>query len=161
MVQRPCDGAVSRQRGFTLLELVVTATVLLILASVTVPLARNGLKREKELELRRDLREMRLAIDEYKKQADQQKIKAPPAEANGYPESLEVLVEGVPAAGSLSRKVRFLRRVPVDPFTGKAEWGLRNTNDDANSSSWGGGHVYDVYSLAPGTGMNGIPYREW
>ncbi|WP_243285911.1 MULTISPECIES: type II secretion system protein [Geothrix] len=151
----------SRQRGFTLLELVVTATVLLILASVTVPLARNGLKREKELELRRDLREMRLAIDEYKKQADQQKIKAPPAEANGYPESLEVLVEGVPAAGSLSRKVRFLRRVPVDPFTGKAEWGLRNTNDDANSSSWGGGHVYDVYSLAPGTGMNGIPYREW
>nr|WP_275975658.1 type II secretion system protein [Geothrix terrae] len=161
MVQRACDGAVSRQRGFTLLELVVTATVLLILASVTVPLARNGLKREKELELRRDLREMRLAIDEYKKQADQQKIKAPPAEANGYPESLEVLVEGVPAAGSLSRKVRFLRRVPVDPFTGKAEWGLRNTNDDANSSSWGGGHVYDVYSLAPGTGMNGIPYREW
>ncbi|HJV39718.1 MAG TPA: type II secretion system protein [Geothrix sp.] len=151
----------SHQRGFTLLELVVTATVLLILASVTVPLARNGLKREKELELRRDLREMRLAIDEYKKQADQQKIKAPPAEANGYPESLEVLVEGVPAAGSLSRKVRFLRRVPVDPFTGKAEWGLRNTNDDANSSSWGGGHVYDVYSLAPGTGMNGIPYREW
>nr|WP_279341085.1 type II secretion system protein [Geothrix sp. SG198] len=161
MVQRACDGAVSRQGGFTLLELVVTATVLLILASVTVPLARNGLKREKELELRRDLREMRLAIDEYKKQADQQKIKAPPAEANGYPESLEVLVEGVPAAGSLSRKVRFLRRVPVDPFTGKAEWGLRNTNDDANSSSWGGGHVYDVYSLAPGTGMNGIPYREW
>jgi len=152
---------VIRQRGFTLLELVVTATVLLILASVTVPLARNGLKREKELELRRDLREMRLAIDEYKKQADQQKIKAPPAEANGYPESLEIMVEGVPAAGSLSKKVRFLRRIPVDPFTGKAEWGLRNTNDDANSTSWGGGHVYDVYSLAPGTGMNGIPYREW
>jgi general secretion pathway protein G len=152
---------VSRQAGFTLLELVVTATVLLILASVAVPLARNGLKREKELELRRDLREMRLAIDEYKKQADQQKIKAPPAEANGYPESLEIMVEGVPAAGSISRKVRFLRRIPVDPFTGKAEWGLRNTNDDANSTSWGGGHVYDVYSLAPGTGMNGIPYREW
>jgi len=152
---------VSRQGGFTLLELVVTATVLLILASVTVPLARNGLKREKELELRRDLREMRLAIDDYKKQADQQKIKAPPAEANGYPESLEIMVEGVPAAGSLSKKVRFLRRIPVDPFTGKAEWGLRNTNDDANSTSWGGGHVYDVYSLAPGTGMNGIPYREW
>ncbi len=151
----------SRQGGFTLLELVVTATVLMILASVTVPLARNGLKREKELELRRDLREMRLAIDDYKKQADQQKIKAPPAESNGYPESLEVLVEGVPAAGSLSKKVRFLRRVPVDPFTGKAEWGLRSSSDDANSTSWGGGHVYDVYSLATGTGMNGIPYREW
>jgi general secretion pathway protein G len=152
---------VSRQSGFTLLELVVTATVLLILASVTVPLARNGLKRQQELELRRDLREMRQAIDDYRKQAEQQKIKAPPAEANFYPESLEVLVEGVPAAGSISRKVRFLRRIPVDPLTGKAEWGLRNSSDDANSTSWGGGHVYDVYSLSPGRGMNGIPYREW
>ncbi|GLH67097.1 type II secretion system protein [Geothrix edaphica] len=151
----------SRQSGFTLLELVVTATVLLILASVTVPLARNGLKRQQELELRRDLREMRQAIDDYKKQAEQQKIKAPPAEANFYPESLEVLVEGVPAAGSISRKVRFLRRIPVDPLTGKAEWGLRSSSDDANSTSWGGGHVYDVYSLSPGRGMNGIPYREW
>ena len=151
----------SRQGGFTLLELVVTATVLLILASVTVPLAKNGLKRQHELELRRSLREMRSAIDEYKKLAEQQKIKAPPAEANFYPESLEILVEGAPAAGSVSKKVHFLRRIPVDPFTGKAQWGLRNTNDDANSTSWGGGHVYDVYSLAPGTGMNGIPYREW
>lgn len=151
----------SRQGGFTLLELVVTATVLMILASATVPLVRNGLKREKEMELRRDLREMRLAIDEYKKQAEQQKIKAPPAEANFYPESLEILVEGVPAAGSLNRKVRFLRRIPMDPLTGKAEWGLRNTSDDANSTSWGGGHVYDVYSLSQGTGMNGVPYREW
>ena len=149
------------QGGFTLLELVVTATVLLILASAVVPLARNGFKRQQELELRRSLREMRMAIDDYKKQAEQQKIKAPPAEANFYPESLELLVEGVPATGSLSRKVRFLRRLPVDPFTGKAEWGLRSTSDDANSTSWGGGHVYDIYSLSQGTGMNGIPYREW
>lgn len=151
----------SRQGGFTLLELVVTATVLLILASVTVPLARNGYKRQQELELRRDLREMRHAIDEYKRQAEQQKIKAPPVEANFYPESLELLVEGVPVTGSANRKIRFLRRIPVDPFTGRAEWGLRSSNDDANSTSWSGGHVYDVYSLAPGTGMNGIPYREW
>ena len=150
-----------RQGGFTLLELVVTATVLLILASATVPLARNGIKREHELELRRNLREMRQAIDDYRKQAEQQKIKAPPADANFYPESLEVLVEGVPATGSTARKIRFLRRIPVDPFTGKAEWGLRSSNDDANSTSWGGGHVYDVYSLSNGTGMNGIPYREW
>ena len=121
-----------RQGGFTLLELVVTATVLMILASVTVPLARNGLKRQQELELRRSLREIR-----------------------------ELLVEGVPATGSLSKKIRFLRRIPVDPMTGKAEWGLRNTSDDANSTSWGGGHVYDVYTLSQGTGMNGIPYREW
>jgi len=152
---------VKRQGGFTLLELVVTATVLMILASAVVPLARNGLKRQSELELRRTLREMRGAIDDYKKQAEQQKIKAPPADANFYPATLEVLVEGVPAAGSLSRKVRFLRRIPVDPLTGKAEWGLRNSNDEANSTSWGGSHVYDVYSLSQGTGMNGIPYREW
>jgi len=152
---------VSRQGGFTLLELVVTATVLLILASATVPLAKNGLRRQQELELRRSLREMRMAIDEYKKLAEQQKIKAPPADANFYPASLEVLVEGVPATGSLSRKVRFLRRLPVDPLTGKAEWGMRNTNDDPTSTSWGGGHVYDVFSLSQGTGMNGIPYKEW
>jgi general secretion pathway protein G len=152
---------VRRGNGFTLLELVVTATVLMILASVTIPLVRNGLKREKEIELRRDLREMRQAIDTYKQMAEQQKIKAPAPEANFYPESLEMLVEGVPASGTIDRKVRFLRRIPVDPFTRKAEWGLRNSNDDANSTSWGGGHVYDVYSLAPGTGMNGIPYHEW
>jgi general secretion pathway protein G len=152
---------VKRQGGFTLLELVVTATVLLILASATVPLARNGLKRQQELELRRDLREMRMAIDDYKRQVEQQKIKAPPAEANFYPESLQILVDGVPATGSLSRKVRFLRRIPVDPFTGKAEWGLRNTTDDPTSTSWGGGHVYDVYSLSKATGMNGTPYAEW
>ena len=150
-----------RQGGFTLLELVVTATVLMILASVIVPLARNGLRRQQELELRRALREIRLAIDDYKKQAETQKIKAPPAEANFYPESLEILVEGVPMTGSLSRKVRFLRRIPVDPFTGKPEWGMRNTIDDVTSTSWGGGHVYDVYTLYQGTGRNGIPYREW
>lgn len=150
-----------RQRAFTLLELVVTATVLMILASAVVPLARNGLKRQQELELRRSLRELRGAIDEYRKQAELKKIKSPPADANFYPESLEILVEGVPAAGSASRKVRFLRRIPVDPLTGKPEWGLRNSNDDANSTSWGGSHVYDVYSLSHGTGMNGIPYREW
>jgi len=150
-----------KQRGFTLLELVVTATVLLILASAVVPLARNGPNPQKELELRPNLRELPMAIDEYKKQAEQQKLKPPPADANFYPESLELLVEGVPATGSLSKKIRFLRRIPLDPLTGKAEWGFRNTNDDANSTSWGGGHVYDVYSLSRGTGMNGVPYREW
>ena len=150
-----------RQRGFTLLELVVTATVLLVLASAIVPLAKNGLKREKEMELRRDLREMRQAIDNYKAMVDQQKIKAPPVENNGYPSSLEEMVEGVSVTGSTSRKMKFLRRIPVDPFTGKAEWGLRSTSDDPNSTSWGGGHVYDVYSLSQGKGLNGIPYSEW
>jgi general secretion pathway protein G len=148
------------QRGFTLLEMLVTATVLIILASAVMPMARNGIRREKELELHRDLREMRLAIDNYKSQVDQQKIKAPAPENNGYPESLEILVEGVNLANT-TRKIRFLRRIPVDPFTNKAEWGLRSISDDPTSTSWGGNNVYDVYSLAPGTGSNGIPYREW
>lgn len=152
------------QRGFTLLEMLVTATVLLILAGALVPMAKNSVKRQKELELRRALREIRTKIDEYKSMADQNKIKAPPAENQGYPESLEILVEGVPMAsgGSAStRKIRFLRRIPLDPFTGKAEWGLRSVNDDPDSTSWGGGNVYDVFSTAPGVGMNGVPYREW
>jgi general secretion pathway protein G len=148
------------QRGFTLLEMLVTAAVLMILASSVMPMARNGIRRQKELELRRDLREMRLAIDDYKKQVDQQKIKAPAPENNGYPESLEKLVEGETMMGKTT-KMRFLRRLPVDPFTNKADWGMRSITDDPTSTGWGGGNVYDVYSLAPGTGSNEIPYKEW
>jgi len=147
------------QRGFTLLEMAVTATVLLILASAVIPMAKNGIRRQKELELRRALREIRMAIDDYKAKADQQKIKAPPLENNGYPESLEILVEGAPTSKTI--KMRFLRRIPTDPFTGKADWGLRSIADDPGSTSWSGGNVYDVFSNAPGTGSNGIPYREW
>lgn len=149
-----------RQRGFTLLEMLVTATVLVILASAVVPMAKNGVRRQRELELRRTLREMRTAIDSYKDMADQKKIKAPPAENNGYPESLEILVEGAPVMGK-DAKMRFLRRIPIDPMTGKSEWGLRSLSDDPGSSSWGGGNVFDVYSLSTGTGSNGKPYREW
>jgi general secretion pathway protein G len=148
------------QRGFTLLEVLVTATVLVILASAVMPMARNGIRRQKELELRRDLREIRMAIDDYKAKVDQQKIKAPAPENNGYPESLEILVEGVGMTGT-TRKMRFLRRIPVDPFTNKAEWGMRSISDDPTASGWGGSNVYDVYSLAQGKGSNGIPYREW
>lgn len=148
------------QRGFTLLEVLVTATVLIILASAVMPMARNGIRRQKELELRRELREIRMAIDDYKTKADQQKIKAPAPENNGYPESLELLVEGVPMTGS-TRKIRFLRRIPVDPFTSKAEWGMRSISDDPAATGWGGGNVYDVYSLASGKGSNGIPYKDW
>ena len=149
-----------RTRGFTLLEMLTTVTVLLILASAVVPMAKNGVRRQKELELRRSLREVRLAIDSYKTQVDQQKIKAPPLENNGYPESLEILVEGAPMMGK-TLKMRFLRRIPVDPVLNKAEWGLRSIADEPDSTSWGGGNVFDLYSMAPGTGMNGIPYREW
>jgi general secretion pathway protein G len=125
-----------------------------------VPMARNGLRRQKELELRRSLREVRLAIDAYKAQVDQQKIKPPPLENNGYPESLEILVEGAPMMGK-TLKMRFLRRIPVDPFLGRAEWGLRSIADEPDSTSWGGGNVFDIYSMAPGTGMNGLPYHDW
>ena len=148
------------QHGFTLLEMLVTATVLMILASAVMPMARNGIRRQKELELRRDLRELRLAIDDYKTKVDQQKIKAPAPENNGYPESLEKLVEGETMMGKTT-KMRFLRRIPVDPFTNKADWGKRSITDDPTSTGWGGGNVYDVYSLAPGTGSNEIPYKEW
>ena len=148
------------QRGFTLLEMLVTATVLFILASAVMPMARNGIRRQKQLELRRDLRELREAIDDYKSKVDQQKIKAPAPENNGYPESLEKLVEGETMMGKTT-KMRFLRRIPVDPFTNKADWGKRSITDDPTSSGWGGGNVYDVYSLAPGTGSNEIPYKDW
>ena len=149
------------QRAFTLMELIITCTVLMILASAVIPMANNGIKRQKELELRRDLREMRMAIDAYKLAVDQQRIKAPPPENMGYPETLEVLVEGAQANGSLSGKIRFLRRIPVDPFTGRAEWGRRSINDETTSTSWGGGNVFDVYSMAKGAGMNTIPYSDW
>ena len=149
------------QRAFTLMELIITCTVLLILASAVIPMASNGIKRQKELELRRDLREMRMAIDAYKLAVDQQRIKAPPPENMGYPETLEVLVEGAQANGSLSGKIRFLRRIPVDPVTGRAEWGRRSINDETTSTSWGGGNVFDVYSMAKGAGMNTIPYSDW
>jgi len=142
------------------MEMIITATVLLILASAVVPMAKNGIKRQKELELRRDLREMRYAIDAYKQAVEQQKVKAPPIENAGYPESLDILVEGVPAMGKTA-KVRFLRRIPVDPFTGQQEWGFRSVTDDADSTSWGGSSVFDVYSLSRGTGFNGIPYKKW
>jgi general secretion pathway protein G len=147
-------------RGFTLLEMAITATILVVLASAVIPMAKNGVQRQKELELRRALREMRTAIDAYKQAVDQQKIKLPPPESNGYPESLEVLVEGTPAMGKTT-KVYFLRRIPVDPFTGKSEWGLRAVTDEPETTSWGGSSVFDVYTKYQGVGMNGVPYRKW
>jgi len=143
-------------RGFTLLEMLVVATLLAILAAAVIPMVKNSATRQKEIELKRDLREMRIAIDNYKALADQQKIKAPPVENNGYPESLEILVEGVPLTGKTT-KIRLLRRIPVDPLTGKAKWGMRSQQDAPDSTGWGGGNVYDVYILSEQKGMNGIP----
>ncbi len=149
-----------RAPGFTPPELLLCATILMVRAGAVVPMAKNAQRRQREVELIRALREMRKALDDYKAAVDGQKIKPPPIENNGYPESLDVLIEGVPMNGK-SAKIRFLRRIPVDPTTGRPEWGFRSVQDDATSTSWGGGSVFDVYSKSEATGSNGIPYKEW
>lgn len=153
---RPSSG----QAGFTLIEVVVVAAILVILAAATVPIARNSHKRAKEVELRTALRDMRYAIDEYKRYSDAGLIPVDLG-TDGYPSELEVLVEGVEVIGQVDKKVRFLRRIPVDPMTGEREWGMRSYQDDWDSDSWGGENIYDVYSLSEGVGLNGIPYSEW
>ncbi|MEP7011935.1 MAG: prepilin-type N-terminal cleavage/methylation domain-containing protein [Acidobacteriota bacterium] len=149
-----------RTAGFTLAELVTVAAVLAILAAVTLPIAKFASKRSKELDLRQDLREMRFAIDEYKRYSDAGLI---PVDLNtdGYPKKLEILVDGVDIVGQINKKAKFLRRVPVDPMTGKDEWGLRSYQDKPDETSWGGENVYDVFSQSEGVGLNGVPYTKW
>jgi general secretion pathway protein G len=147
-------------RGYTMVELVVVCSLLVILAAVALPTAKYSIKRGKEMELRQALRQMRNAIDEFKRYSDAGLI---PIElgTDGYPSELEVLVEGVEVIGQIDKSVRFLRRIPVDPMTGEAEWGLRSFQDDFDSDSWGGENVFDVYSLSEGVGLDGVPYQEW
>jgi general secretion pathway protein G len=151
-------------RGFTFVELVIVSTLVLILASAVQPLAKVTITRQKEVELRRALREMRTAIDKFKDAADAQLI--PPTElragSEGYPPDLETLVEGVSVVNDATgRKLKFLRRIPKDPMTGETEWGLRSYQDRPDSTSWGGQNVYDVYSLATGEALDGSKYRDW
>lgn len=155
---RPAGGG--PVRGFTLIEMVIVAALLTILAAVTLPVVKNAEKRQKEMELRAHLREMRYAVDEFKRYSDNGFI---PVEfgTDGYPKDLEVLVEGVEVVGQIDMQIRFLRRLPVDPMTGEDEWGLRSYQDEPDATSWGGENVYDVYSLSEGVGLNGIPYAEW
>lgn len=148
------------QAGFTIAEMVIVAAILVILASAAIPIATTTRKRVKETELRTSLREMRYAIDEYKRYSDAGLIPVDLG-AEGYPSELEDLVEGVDVVGQVDKQVRFLRRIPIDPMTGEAEWGLRSFQDAPDSSSWGGENVYDVYSLSEGIGLNGVPYSEW
>lgn len=149
-----------REGGFTMAELVTVAAILTILATVTLPVAKFTVKRSKEAELRQALREMRTAIDEYKRYADSSLIEIDLG-TEGYPKKLEVLVEGVEIVGQVDKKLKPLRRLPVDPMTGKDEWGLRSFQDEPDATSWGGENVYDVYSLSEGVGLNGVPYRKW
>lgn len=189
----------SREAGMTLLELIIVCAIMLILASAAMPVARYTVKRQQEAELRRDLREMRDAIDRYKDAADRNLIRVELG-TEGYPPDLETLVKGVdltsqqggsiagatnpgqpivPSTGfggafgqtqsgssgasgqDLIRHVRFLRHVPVDPMTGKAEWGMRAVQDDPESTSWGGKNIFDVFSLATGTALDGTKYSDW
>jgi len=150
-----------RARGFTLIELIITVFIVSILVGVAVPLARNSIQRQKEVELREALREMRTAIDKYKDASDRGFIQMK-LDTEGYPEKLDVLVEGVDMVGTVGKKLRLLRRIPRDPMTNSTEWGLRSIQDDPkNSSSWGGQDVFDVYTKSQGTALDGTKYKDW
>jgi general secretion pathway protein G len=148
----------------TLIELIVATGILIILASAALPYARATVRSAKEAELRRDLREMRDAIDRYKDAADKNQIRVS-ADSEGYPPDLETLVKGVtlatPGGSQTQKRIRFLRRIPVDPMTGKADWGLRSVQDDLDSTSWGGQNVFDVYSRSNDTASDGTRYSDW
>ena len=144
-------------RGVTLIELIVAITILMILTGAAIPVVRVRIKREKEIELRRDLWEMRDAIDRYKDLADHNAFQIKVG-SEGYPPDLETLVKGVDSQG---KKIRFLRRIPVDPMTGTTEWGLRSMQDDPQSTSWGGQNVFDVYTKSNATALDGTKYSDW
>jgi general secretion pathway protein G len=152
------------ERGFTFIELLIVSTILLVLASMAMPLAKVTSQRQREAELRRSLREIRTAIDKFKDGVDQGLIPTTELEpgSEGYPPDLETLVEGVSVANDASgRKLKFLRRVPIDPMTNSTEWGLRSYTDKPDSTSWGGRSVFDVYTTSDATALDGTKYRDW
>ena len=151
---------VPREAGMTLIELIIASAILLILASAALPIAKFTVIRSKESELHRDLREMRDAIDRYKDAADRNQIRVELG-SEGYPPDLETLVKGVQLGASSDKKIRFLRRIPVDPMTGQPEWGLRAVQDDPGSTSGGGKNVFDVYSKSQGIAQDGTKYSDW
>jgi general secretion pathway protein G len=146
--------------GMTLLELIIASSILLILATAALPVVRFTVIRPKEAELRRDLREIRDAIDRYKDYADRNLIRVEVG-SEGYPPDLEALVKGQLIGMSSTQKVRFLRRIPVDPMTGRAEWNLQAVQDDPDSTSWSGKDVFDVHSKSQATALDGTRYSEW
>lgn len=145
-------------KGMTLLELIIASSILLVLASAALPTVRIAIVRPKEARLRRELREMRNAIDRYKDLSDRNLIRSAYG-SEGFPPDLETLVKGVEYAGG--GQMRFLRRVPVDPMTGRTDWNLQSAQDDPDSTSWGGGNVYEVHSKSQGTALDGTKYADW
>jgi len=151
-------------RGFSFIELLVVTSIILVLAGAALPLARITIQRQREIELRRALRELRTAIDKYKDAVDLGQIGGTDNQlgSEGYPPDLETLVEGVTAAGDASgRKLKFLRRIPADPMTRSPEWGLRSYQDAPDARSWGGKNVFDVYSRSEGSALDGTKFRDW
>lgn len=148
------------ESGLTLLELIIASGVLLILATAALPVFKQSVIRSKEYRLQRDLREIRNAIDRYKDLADRNLVQVQLG-SEGYPPDLESLVQGVQYGSSGSQKIRFLRRIPVDPMTGHAEWNLQSVQDDPDSTSWGGNNVFDVHSKSQATALDGTRYSEW
>lgn len=151
---------ISSRRGFTLIELIVSIFIISILVGLALPLAKNSIRREKEFELRAALRDMRIAIDKYKDASDRGFIQMK-VDTDGYPETLQVLVDGVQMVGQVDKKLKFLRKVPIDPMTNKPEWGMRSYQDDPKNTSWGGQDVFDVYTKSEGTGFDGTKYKDW
>jgi general secretion pathway protein G len=161
--------------GFTLTEMLVTAAILAVLAGIAMPMIKVSIQRDKEVELHRSLRLVRDAIDAYKRMADEKKLDIEDTDdTDGYPKSLEVLVKGVKLKEDESKKdsplkrsgkkdkiIKFLRRIPIDPMTGTAEWGLRSNQDAPDAVSWGGENVFDIYSKSRRTALDGSKYADW
>jgi general secretion pathway protein G len=152
--QRFADSA------FTFVELMASITIILLLTAVALPLARLQIQRAREVELRRDLRELREAIDHFKDFSDHGMIPVK-ADTFGYPPDLQTLVDGVTLKGTATAKFKFLRKMPVDPMTGAVDWGMRSMQDDPDSRSWGGENVFDVFSKSDGTALDGTKYSDW
>lgn len=150
-----------RQRGLTLVELIVAFTILMLLTAMAVPLARYKVQRDKERDLERALDQIRNAIDKYKDDMDAGKIGPAKLDSDNYPETLQQLVDGVKATGSVDKKIKYLRRIPKDPMTNSFEWGLRSTRDDPKSQAWGGQNVFDVYTKTMDKARDGTQYSEW
>ena len=150
-----------KRRAFTLLELMMAAVVLAVLASAVMPTTKKIVKRRKEMELKQALLEMRTAVDRYKKATEEGLIEAGDIDQLGYPEDFDSLINGVPLKKDGNKKMRFLRRIPKDPMTGEAEWGKRSVQDDPDDTTWGGENIFDVFSLSDGTAMDGSEYSEW